>query len=131
MQPESDGCLRFHRSRRLDGSIESVSVCKRNGKSSLFFHPSWTEPPEAALNSLEVGDPERYSVNLNPIERETWRRIRQGDSIACIANDDGVARSAIYSRIRGNRKGQGGMTAKNFWVLLWWALRQQLRQPKQ
>jgi hypothetical protein len=97
MQPESDGCLRFHRSRRLDGSIESVSVGKRNGKSSLFFHPSWTEPPEAALNSLEVGDPERYSVNLNPIERETWRRIRQGDSIACIANDDGVARSAIYA----------------------------------
>ena len=131
MQPQSDDCLQFHRSRRLDGSIECVSVGKRNGKTAVFFPAKWSEPPEATPDSLDVPDLERYSVNLNLVERETWRRIRRGHSIERIASEDGVTRSAIYCRIRGNNKGQGGMTVKNFWVHLWWTLRQQLNQSKQ
>jgi hypothetical protein len=38
-----------------------------------------------------------------------------------------VKRSAIYARICGNSKGQGGMIAKNFWVLLWWLCRQKIQ----
>ena len=46
-------------------------------------------------------------------------------SVASIAKEEGVSRAAIYARIQGNSRGQGGMIAKNFWVLLWWRLRQQ------
>ncbi len=62
-------------------------------------------------------------VNLNPVEARTWRQILSGKSISAIAREEGVSRAAIYSRIVGNSKDQGGMIAKNFWVLLWWHFR--------
>jgi len=71
-----------------------------------------------------LGDDPRYYVNLNPIQRRTWRKVLSGQSISSIAHGEGISRKAVYDRIQGNAKGQGGMIAKNFWCLLWWRLRQ-------
>src|SRR4029077_15969191 len=81
------------------------------------------DPQDPAPDPMEQ---ERYFVNLNSLERETWRKILGAQSVASIANEEGVSRAAIYARIKGNRKGQGGMIGKNFWVLLWWRLRRGL-----
>jgi len=121
----------FRYCRRLDGKLEPVDVAKRNGRRVPYFHPSMTEPasnqngdePDAGK---DFASQSRFFVNLNPVERETWRKILSAQSIASIAKEEGVSRAAIYSRICGNSKGQGGMISKNFWVLLWWQLRQRL-----
>ena len=73
-------------------------------------------------------DEPRLYINLNEVERRTWRQILSGVSINGIAEGEGVSRTAIYERIQGNRFGHGGMIGKNFWVLLWWRLRRRIRQ---
>jgi len=57
---------------------------------------------------------------LNRIERRTWLLILLGTPIIEIARKDKVSPAAIYSRIRGNAKGQGGMIRKNDYVHIWW-----------
>ena len=113
----------LQRYRRLDGSIERVSVGRRNGRLLALLPPSCTEPPDKE-KPMAIFEQSRLYVNLNPLERDTWQKILKGQSIRDIAREEGVTRSAIYSRIAGNSKGQGGMVSKNFWVLLWWLLRQ-------
>ncbi len=117
--------LAFRRFRDLNGTVHDVSIGRRNGKPSAFLIPNSLDldPPSQAPGFEED---ERLFVNLNPVERDTWRRILAAQSIASIADEDRVSRPAIYARILGNSKGQGGMIAKNFWVLLWWRLRQRL-----
>lgn len=75
---------------------------------------------------MEIFEQPRLYVNLNPIETETWKKLLKGQTIRDIAHEEGVSRQAVYSRIVGNSKGQGGMIGKNFWVLLWWLLRQRI-----
>ena len=118
--------LRFPVCRDLHGALHNVSAGKRNGKPAIFFPGTFTEPEQPMNPKPDIREQERLFVNLNPLERETWRKILAAQSIASIAKEEGVSRAAIYARIQGNSKGQGGMIGKNLWVLLWWQLRQKL-----
>jgi hypothetical protein len=117
--------LRFRRCRDLHGNAVHLTVGRRNGKSAVFIHPSVEEPAEAP-EPREFCTQERLFVNLNPLERQTWRKILCAQSINSIAEEEGVSRQAVYARIQGNRRGQGGMISKNAWVFLWWWFRQRL-----
>ena len=117
------GC--FQRYRRLDGSIERVTLGRRNGRLLALLPPSCTEPPDHD-EAKEIFEQSRLYVNLNPVEAETWKKLLQGQSIRDIALEEGVSRQAVYARIAGNSKGQGGMVSKNFWVLLWWLHRRRI-----
>lgn len=119
----SQELLRFQRYCKLDGSQASASAGKRNGKPFPILPPSSTEPPEPA-DETPLWEQTRLYVNLNPIERRTWKKILLGQSVNSIAHEEGVSRQAIYGRIAGNSKAQGGMIAKNFHVLVWWLARQ-------
>lgn len=121
--------IRFQACRDLRGSIQSVSIGRRNGRRAAFFSPAFTEPALPAAPKTHRAEQERLFVNLTPVERETWRKLLQAQSVASIALEEGVSRSAIYERIQGNRRGQGGMIAKNPWILLWWRLRKRLLRP--
>ena len=122
--------FRFRVCRDLHGAIQHVSGGKRNGKPAIFLPQSFTDAAPTTNPRPDIRDQERLFVNLNPVERETWRKILSAQSIASIADEEGVSRAAIYARIQGNSKGQGGMIGKNFWVLLWWQLRQSLLTPR-
>lgn len=113
--------LRFRAFRTLDGRLSSVSLGKRNGRPVLLLRPGCEqgEPPV----SPGWADNPKYYVNLNQIECRTWRRLLDGWTLSEIARDEQVSRAAIRARIQGNAKAQGGMIAKNFWVLLWWRVR--------
>jgi len=126
MDQTSIELLRFRRCRDLHGNAVGVTVGRRNGKPAAFLTARFEDSAPAPEPQEFEDDPKHY-VNLNPLERETFRRILKGQSIASIAQEDGVKRSAIYARICGNSKGQGGMIAKNFWVLLWWRCRQNIQ----
>lgn len=115
----------FRHCRRLDGSVQDIGWGRRNKRSLPLFPPSCTEPPDPEEEG-QIFEQKRLYVNLNPVESETWKKILKGQPIRDIAREEGVSRQAVYSRIVGNSKGQGGMIAKNFWVLLWWRLRQEL-----
>lgn len=107
------------------GDRRSISYGKRNGQPCIFL-PRGLDGSEDATDSPAFDEQPRLFVNLNPVERETWRKILAARSIVSIAKEEGVSRSAIYARIQGNRHGQGGMIGKNFWVLRWWQLRQRM-----
>lgn len=117
--------IRFRTCRDLRGYPQSISCGKRNGLPTIFLPRSLDGEVEAA-DTPAFDEQSRLFVNLNPVERETWRKILSARSIASIAHEEGVSRSAIYARIQGNRHGHGGMIGKNFWVLRWWQLRQKL-----
>ena len=117
--------IRFRTCRDLRGDLRSVSCGKRNGQPSIFL-PRSLDGSDDATDFPAFDEQPRLFVNLNPVERETWRKILGARSIASIAQEEGVSRSAIYARIQGNRHGHGGMIGKNFWVLRWWRLRQQM-----
>lgn len=123
--------FRFKACRDLYGCVRPISVGRRNGRPAIFFLPDIAEPAAPLGLTPDLREQERLFVNLTPIERQTWRKILSAQSIASIASEEGVSRAAIYARIEGNGKGQGGMIAKNFWVLLWWLMRRQAdRQTK-
>jgi len=118
--------FRFKICRDLYGGVQPISTGRRNGRPAIFFPPDIAKPTALPGPAPDLREQERLYVNLTPIERQTWRKILSAQSIASIASEEGVSRAAIYARIEGNGKGQGGMIAKNFWVLLWWLMRQKL-----
>lgn len=130
MQKDDFQILRFRVFRDLYGSVQSAGGGRHNGRPAVFFPQSLSEPPDPAAEQTDLREQQRLFVNLNALERETWRKILQAQSIASIAQQEGVSRTAIYARIQGNNKGQGGMVAKNFWVLLWWLARQRSLSQK-
>ena len=115
--------------RNLHGAVQYATTGKRNGQPSVFFSPGCAEPSLEPVVERNLRDHPRLFVNLNSVERETWRKILAARSIADIAKEEGTSRAAIYERIRGNSRGQGGMIAKSPWVLLWWRSRQSLLTP--
>src|SRR5450432_1491704 len=125
MEEISPDLMRFRRCRDLHGSPVSLTLGRRNGKPAVFLPPVF-EAPDPPPEPQDLSDQSKLFVNLNPIERETWRKLLQARSVASIAKEEGVSRAAIYARMQGNSRGQGGMIAKSFWVQLWWRLRKQL-----
>jgi hypothetical protein len=115
--------FRFKTCRDLYGGVHPISTGRRNGRPAIFFPPDIAEPTAPPGPAPDLREQERLFVNLTPIERETWRKILGARTIASIAKEEGISRAAVYARIEGNGKGQGGMIAKNFWVLLWWLMR--------
>jgi hypothetical protein len=116
----------FQTCNTLDGHSERVGLGRRNGYPVVMLPPNWADnTTEHAPPRLWIDDP-RFYVNLNDLERRTWRQILSAISITAIAAEEGVSRAAIYARIQGNSKGHGGMIGKNVWVLLWWRLRQRM-----
>jgi hypothetical protein len=103
--------------------VRPISVGRRNGRPAIFFPPDIAGPAAQPGPAPDLREQERLYVNLTPIERKTRRKILSAQSIASIASEEGVSRAAIYARIEGNGKGQGGMIGKNVWVLLWWLMR--------
>jgi hypothetical protein len=127
----NDSAILFQTCNTLDGRSTRVAVGRRNGHPVVLLPPNWTDStPQQARSRVWVDDP-RFYVNLNAIERRTWRQILSAISINAIAAEEGVSRAAIYARIQGNSKGQGGMIGKNVWVLLWWRLRQRMTGDQQ
>jgi DNA-binding CsgD family transcriptional regulator len=111
----------------LDGRIYHVDTGKRNGHlvpiiktvfSAYFSETDLNDEDEKAKELFKV-----ISADLTPTERRTWRKLLEGKTIQQIAGEEKTTRSAIYERIRGNSKGQGGMISKNEFVELWWLRR--------
>ena len=120
---------RFQVFRDLHGGPQYAGAGRRNGQPAVFFRRTCTETAIDPVIETSLRDQPRLFVNLNSVERETWRKILAAQSIADIAKEEGISRAAIYGRIRGNSRGQGGMIAKSPWVLLWWRSRQRLLTP--
>jgi len=130
MNDESE--VSFYRyCRGHDGKLVAVDVARQNGRVVPRFSPSITEPalPHDEEESEEYRElVEEVCQNLNPTERRTWLQILDGRSLLDIAEEEGVSRAAIYERIRGNSKGQGGMIRKNDYCAIWWRLKNKVNQ---
>lgn len=90
---------------------------RQNGKPILLLGPAWRDPEPPADQPDWTAD-SRYYVNLTEAECRTWSQALTGCSISSIARSERVSRQAIYARFVG-KDGDGGMIAKNYWVLLW------------
>jgi hypothetical protein len=118
--------LYFRYCRRIDGQLISVDTARRNGRLVPRFSPEDFEPILAGAEDTSCELDEliaEITQNLTGIERRTWLQLVDGATILDIAAAEHVSRAAIYERIRGNTKGQGGMVAKNPYVAIWWRLR--------
>ena len=117
---KDDETTYFRRCRDITGQIEPVGVFLRNGKPAPSFSPHLTEP-DRHPRSRELRELLRELMyGLNRKERRTWLLLLLGVSVIDIAQRERVSRAAIYERIRGNSKGQGGMIRKNDYVHIWW-----------
>ena len=113
----------FRYCRRIDGSLEPVDNIRQNGRRVPRFAPSITDlPVDTHLESADYLElVEEVTENLNELERHTWLRILDKQSILDIAAEDGVSRAAIYDRIRR-------MVAKNQYCAIWWRLKNKVNQ---
>jgi hypothetical protein len=124
MNNEFQETLYFGYCRDLTGNLVVIDTAKQNGRIVPRFSPNQFEPePEESEGEVDelLGE---ICQNLTAIERRTWLQLVDGLSILDVAAGEGVSRTAIYERIRGNSKGHGGMVAKNDYVAIWWRLRQ-------
>lgn len=125
MRPRLNETTEFRQWRTLDGSAEPVDLIRRNKQLVPRYSPAVTEPP-----AVDRGELKRLlrevMYELTPCERRTWLLLMLGFSIVETARKERVSRTAIYERIRGNSKGQGGMIRKNDYVRIWWERRKDL-----
>src|SRR5262249_3536334 len=129
-QSEADGhflneTVQFRQWRRLDGSTEPVDLIRRNKCLVPRYAPLACEPPAVDRSELKRLLRE-LMYNLTRCERRTWLLLLRGFSIVDTARKERRSRTAIYERIRGNKKGQGGMLRKNDYVRIWWDRRKDL-----
>src|ERR1035441_10962172 len=75
MQKDDFQILRFRVFPNRHGSVQSVGGGRRNGKPAVFFPRSLAEPPDQAAEQPALCEQPRLFVNLNALERETWRKI--------------------------------------------------------
>ena len=126
-----DDVIRFRQIRTLDGRLEPVDLIRRNG------HPV----PRLVRSVFDSSGPggERSDLlplyreimyGLSRLERRTWLPLLLDRSIDEVAESEGVSRAAIYARIRGNSKKQGGMIRKNDYVAIWWRTQRNLHLRK-
>jgi hypothetical protein len=128
MQSTDSDVMDFQACCGLDGRVCQIEIVKRNGRVAPLISRSFTAySPRSNQDESEERARKLFrqlSCNLTKVERRTWRKLLvDGLPIAQVAAEEGVSRNAIYERIRGNSKGQGGMIAKNEFVALWWLRR--------
>jgi len=112
----------FRYVRTLDGRLEPIDVVLHNKRLVPRFSPTAAEPPSAEPSDFKRLVRE-VMYGLNRTERRTWLNLLLGLSIVEVACKEKVSRTAIYERLRGNSKGQGGMIRKNDYVRIWWERR--------
>jgi DNA-binding NarL/FixJ family response regulator len=86
-----------------DGSLQPVTLAKRNSRRVPHFPPSAIEPllnaePQASGDYDELRA--EIMAGLTPAESRTLERRADGASILEIAKEEGVSRAAIRDRIR-------------------------------
>jgi hypothetical protein len=110
----------------LEGQRQTASVMRRGSKRVITFSTRQFAPESAERNDEQ---PARalpgLFLNLNEVQRRTWKLFLLGSTVAAVARAERVSRQAIYERVRG-KNGRGGMIEKNFWVCFWWLMRQEL-----
>jgi hypothetical protein len=126
-----DDVIRFRRIRTLDGRLEAVDLIRRNGHpvprlDRSVFGPPGLEGQRSDLLPLY----REIMYGLSRLERRTWLPLLLDRSIDEVAQSQGVSRAAIYARIRGNSKKQGGMIRKNDYVAIWWRTQRNLHLRK-
>ncbi len=118
-----DDVLAFGACAGLDGRVRPVDFYRQNGQRRVIVPRDCCGPAEDHLSGEAVRLPNLFA-NLTQIEQRTWLKLLTNRSVAAIAKEEGVTRTAIYERIRGNARGTSGMVAKNPWIAVWWARRQ-------
>jgi hypothetical protein len=117
---EFGDAVRFRRVCTIAGDVEVVQIVRRNG----ILVPLLKMPGTAAARQTDRSDLlplyRELMYGLSRLERRTWVPLLLGRSIEDVAQMQGVSRQAIYARIRGNSKNQGGMIRKNDYVDIWW-----------
>lgn len=117
----TDETVQFQRIRTIEGKVEPIDLVRRNRQLVPRFDISLLSG---------IGENDRQSdllplyrelmYGLTRLERRTWVPLLLGRSFDEVAKLHGVSRQALYARIRGNSKGQGGMIRKNDYVAIWW-----------
>lgn len=126
MERDSLEAIVFQRFCDIRGRQHSLGVGRRNGRITVFFSRQGDDVSTEMDRRADFSEQPKLFVNLNRRQADTWKKILRGQSISGIADEEGVSRQAIYSRIQGDRNGNGGMISKNYWVLLWWRVRRRV-----
>jgi len=105
--------------RTLDGSLQPADTIRQSGQDVLRFVPESRQESETGCLADFLEFYRILMYNLSQAERRIWLSLLRGRTMDEVARAEGIKRSAVYARIRGNR-GRGGMIRKNWFVLAWW-----------
>lgn len=117
-QPNETTYFRYIRT--LEGNLEPIDVVRQNGRCVPRFSPATLSGSQDKPPSEFIPLYREIMYGLSRLERRTWLPLLFGRSVEEVAQSQGVSRAAIYARIRGNSKHQGGMIRKNDYVAIWW-----------
>ena len=109
------------------GDVERLDEIRRNGNGVPRPTPLCHSEMQHTNIVVLLQTYRTLMYNLNSIERRIWVPLLLGRSIDEVAKAFGVSRPALYSRIRGDGKGYGGMISKNENVEIWWRRRKDNR----
>jgi hypothetical protein len=120
----NDESRQFRLYRNSDGSIEPLGAVRRNGVAVPRLSSQENSTNQPSRHSTLLQTYRELMQGLNSTERRIWVKLLLGLSVDEVAAMFGVSRAAIYSRIRGDRKGYKGLIAKSKNVAIWWDRRQ-------
>ncbi len=92
----------YHYARDHSGKLVPVGEVRRNQRTVPHFVSTITEP---TIDEDSEDSPDHHELveeitrGLTPVERHTLLRLASGRTIQGIAEEDGVARQAVYCRI--------------------------------